>query len=182
MLTFSINKEADFETIYRLAEVGIPKKSWSENGKEWVGQVWLRALSGKLKNPPTDERSIEVFGRECNLHQRVLDNKRQVAILDEDEVEYGFSGVVGSTLVAVDDDFNESTDRLNSKFIIEEFCHVNERLIIEEGINLHKLIKLALKNEKFGAVLREVVEELSLHDLVREVLTNKYCLKALFQS
>lgn len=180
MFTFSINK--DMKEVVLSGKLTVTKPT-TQYGREWLSEAWFKSLEGK-----TDEHvNIDAYGFSCERNERMSIAKKETPMLNSDELKAGKSGV--SEVVAVDYEPRYATllEKIDGDTKIDNFINAYETLLIEEGVNIWKLMKLAgmtltrgkRKNVNYDhqsiVKLRQVIAKHELSDIIKEVLSDSKC-------
>ena len=67
-----------------------------------------------------------------------------------------------------------------ARTLVSDFLAINEHLLIEEGVNLWKVLTLARdSNIKMQRKLKEIIDTHNIGDIIEGVLSHRECMTAL---
>lgn len=164
MLSFSINKNINSVlTKGTLADV----RPTTERGREWWSEVWFKTLDDRTE----DHVNIDAFGYTCERNTLLNKARKETALLTVEEVNNGLRGVADSVASYLDQNVDYIVEKSSVSTSVEQFCEMQEYLLIEEGVNLWRVMELA-REENYESInrLRGLITEYSLGDLISETL------------
>lgn len=175
MITFSLNTTiADLKATLPVYK----KKPTSDIGREWLSEAWLSSLKGKTG----ESMNVDAFGYTCELRRKTKLTKPEAdkPLLNTEEVKMGGYGVAETFASCADENVDIFLESTEVKTLVDEFVEVQEMLLIEEGVNLWKILSLArVGNRKATNRLRTLVSEQSIGALIEDIFRNKQCLLTL---
>lgn len=173
MLTFSVNTNIN-KVI--LDNTFTDEKPTTELGRAWLSEVWLKAAEEK-----TDENiNIDAYAYSCEKNTKMAVSKKEVAMLTTEEMQNGGRGVADTVARFVDTNVDAIIESSEVRTLVTEFMEVYDQLIIEEGVNLWKVIQLA--REAVPTMidkLRYLISTHNIGELVENVLKNPECITEL---
>jgi hypothetical protein len=173
MLTFSVNK--DIHQVFRAGALSftMPK---TDEGRAWLSEAVVKALDDKT----IEHVEADAWGYKCELNTKMAKGKKEVALLTVEELQMGQRGVADTIASYLDRNIDMMLDSSEAKAIIEEFLEMHDYLLIEEGVNLWKVLSLARSaNLKMVDKLKELVATYEMGKLIEGVLKHPECLPAL---
>lgn len=172
MLTFSVNKSID----EAIREGILPLKNpTTQKGKEWWSVAVFNTLEGKASNV-----NLDAYGYKCDENTRMVNNKKEVALLTVEDIESGQKGVADSIASYLDTNIDTIIEFSEVKTLTEEFIEMYEYLLIEEGVDLWKVFCKAREGYLSSIeILRQLVETYNMEDFVNKLFRNSECMKVL---
>lgn len=173
MLSFSVNK--DINEVIRSSTV-LDARPTSDIGRQWWSEVVVKALDDRTD----DEVNVDAYGYSCEKNTKKSSSKKESALLTPEEMEAGFKGIADVVAFYLDENMESILESDEAKTLITEFLEMQEHLIIEEGVNLWKVIKLAKNaNTKMILRLRDLIERYNMEELITGIMKNRECMFAL---
>lgn len=173
MLTFSVNKNSS-DVIRGLSLKTL--KPTTEKGREWLSEVWFKAIEGKV-----DENvNVNAYGYVCDQNTKMALNKKETSLLTADEVNDGLKGVSEIVASYVDDNIDYIIESSEIKTLVEDFINMRYDILEEAGVDLWRVVKLARRyNTKMVDKLRQLIQEYDIGELIRGILEKSECLLAI---
>lgn len=173
MLTFSVNKDINEAFNNGTLSFTMPK---TEEGRAWLSEVIVKALDDKT----SDHVEVDAYGYTCELNTKMAKGKKEVALLTVEELEMGQRGVADTVASYLDMSIDKIMDSSEVKTLIEEFLEMYDYLLIEEGINIWKVLSLARNADKrMVDKLRDLVVSYEMGSLIEGIFRNQECLTVL---
>lgn len=174
MFSFSLNPT--LEDLERACLVVAQKRPVSDVGWDWMGEAFIRAIKGKIRG----SFHPDAYGYACERYYKNAFNKKETFLISEEEHDKGFCGVSESK-IHDEIDMEELIVRLDYERVVIDFEKMNDRLVLEAGVNMKKLIKFALRTGNVNAVrqIKGLIEKYELQELIYSVLSNKAVMEAL---
>jgi hypothetical protein len=170
MLTFSLNTNSNSIIKELSSKVFQPT---TQQGREWLSELWFKALEGKVD----ENANSNAYGYVCEQNTKMAKAKRETALLTAEERSEGLKGVSESAAAYKDINIENILEHLEVKPLVEEFVGMHEYLIVEEGVNLWKIVTLVCKyNQKAIEKLQNLIKEYHMETLIRAIIYNKECL------
>lgn len=170
MLTFSVNK--DINELIKASTL-IDSRPTTDIGRAWWSEVWIKALEERTD----DKVNVDAYGYACERNTKMAVYSKEVALLTVDEIDSGLKGVADTVASYLDMNIDTIIESSEVRTLVAEFLEMHEYIIIEEGINLWKVLKLAREaNIKMVDKLRDIISRYGIEDLIKGVLTNTDCL------
>lgn len=170
MLTFSVNKD-----INEVVKAGVltHAKPTTDVGRYWLSELWVKALDERVD----DKVNVDAYAFACERNSKMTVGSKEVALLSVEELETGLRGVADTVASYLDVNIDTIINSSEVRTLIADFCEVHEMLLIDEGVNLWKVLKAARKsNARMIDKLRDLISRHSLEDLIASVLGNSECL------
>lgn len=173
MLTFSVNKNINEAIKTGALSFSMPK---TDAGRAWLSEVVVKSLDEKT----TEHVEVDAYGFTCELNTKMAQGKKEVALLPVEELEMGQRGVADTIASYLDLNIDMIMEASEVRTLVEEFAEMYDYLLIEEGVNLWKVLNLAkMGNMKMMDKLRELVATYEMGSLIEGLLTNADCLSVL---
>ncbi len=161
MLTFSVNPSI-YEGFKKINKSNLPT---TEKGKEWLGTVWLNAH--KLG----ESVDVDAYGYKCDENTQKKNQSREVTLLSNEELEEGKKGVSESVAFYYDNKIEDIIEKSEIVTISEEFFDMREYLIAEADVDIWYVLTKAMEHNKRAMMkLKELSEEFSMYNLIKDVL------------
>jgi hypothetical protein len=171
MLTFSIN--SDVHTTLLNVKLSKPTNSY---GREWLSEAVFKAIDGKTD----DYVDTNKYGYTIDMNTKMAQNKKQVELLNFEDLEAGWSGVSDKVASYVDLNVDKVIEGSEVATLVDTFLDVQDQLEIEAGVDLWKVFKLALSgNMRMIDRLRGLIHSYDLSSIFEAVLSNEFCMPAL---
>ncbi len=183
MLTFSINRDVSVAlretTIVGQAlkiNSGDVRSTNHDYGRLWFSEIFTKTVEGKLGKGRSDI-NVDAYGYKCAAHQAKLQASREVSLLSDAELEGGARGVSDAVATYVEYNIDAILDSSEVTSIVADFISMHDYLLIEEGVNLWRIFRLARQaNQRVIEMLRNLIAKYAkLEDIVKSVLTNTRC-------
>lgn len=173
MLTFSVNK--DIHEMVSSSSIADARPT-TDKGREWWSEVWIKALEGR-----TDEEvNIDAYGFACERNTKMAISSKESPLLTVEEIDSGLRGVADTVASYIDLNIDVIVESSEVKTLVGEFLEYHDYFLIEEGVNLWKVLKLARQaNVKMIDKLRDLISRHGIGDMIESVLKNRECLDVL---
>ena len=159
MLTFSINREVD------LSGINFTARQWQ--GREWMGETYIRAVDGKLGAAPHIQ-SIDRWGFGCEQNTNLAKMAKETEIITEEELTAGRKGIVleracekESNLISYD------KEALCYEEELEQFVSMRELIFLEHQVDFALLL---LQAANYVRAAQEKIRYLSSQYMRLDVL------------
>ena len=162
-MTFSINKDCT-----RIDTSHLSLEPKTEQGREYLACYYMAVINGTAK---TD--NVDIYSLATDKKVQKLEQVNKVAMVTAEEYET-FKGntIVDTHIPNYVDDVAEDVFELDEKQrLFEELNEMEQYIEIEKGVNIIILLKRALEgNANAKNILRKVIEEFALDNIIKEVL------------
>lgn len=173
MLTFSINQ--DINDVVRKGGIADARPT-TDAGFVWWSEAWIKTLEERTH----DTINLDAYGYVCELNTTKKNARREMALLEPEEVEAGVRGVANTVAYYVDTSIDDLIDNSEVATFIEQFKVLYDEIFVEEGQNLWVLLNQARQFFTPSVTrLRALVEQYDMGEVIEGVLTNPECLQAL---
>lgn len=173
MLTFSLN--SDITTVVTKGDLA-DNLPTTDEGRLWYSEVFFKALDGKIK----DSVRYDAYGYTCEKNSRLNTIRKEEAMLTVEELNSGLRGVADSVASYVDDNISTIVDNSAVQTALEEFHEMVDYLLTQEGVNLQRVLELALQGKTDSvATLRHLIAEYSMGDIINEILSHDGAVQSL---
>lgn len=156
MLTFSVNP-----SIYRDVYIN-PEAVKTERGREYIAEVYIRSTENKLS-----ASKVNVDAYAWTAEGRAMKRKvaTQVSIINNGELNSGRRGVLEESIACVENDMDRLADSDEYRYELEVLLKYRDKCIIEEGIDIIRLLLASLKSDKVAIKrLKGLVDMYELKD------------------
>lgn len=173
MLSFSVNSNSNSVVRDLSSKVYNPT---TDEGREWLSTLWFSALEGKV-----DENvNTNAYGYACEQNTKMAKAKKETALLTANELDEGLRGVSEAVACYEDSSIENFINDSEVETLVEEFEQVHQYLIVEEGVNLWRVVSLVhQRNQKAIERLRYLCKEYHMEKLIKNIIGNKKCISAL---
>lgn len=166
MLTFSVNPSyKKLITGDNAIKFRVPR---TPQEQKWMSTVIFSAVEGRLNQ----DYSLGAYSGGCEKNE-TYKQYTTVPLINSEEREVGFSGVTEDVLNIVEEEITMLVDKVSEESCVDMFIDLHKQLLLEDGINLFKTIKLAL-NRRTKAVqrLREIFDlyKYSAEEVILQVI------------
>lgn len=170
MLTFSINK--NINEVIKAGGLNFPMPT-TDLGRQWLSEVVIKTLDEKTD----DKINVDAYGYACERNTKMAIGSKEVALLTVEDIQMGSRGVADTVANYIDLNIDMIVESSEVVTLVAEFLEVHENLIIEEGVNLWKILKLAREaNVKMIETLRDIISRHNIESLIEGILINSECL------
>jgi hypothetical protein len=175
VLTFSVNNSRNNRTLVKLA--GRNYNNLSSEGREWLSEVWFKALEGKIDAANVN---IGAYAHKCEKNTKVATSKKETSLLTKEEADESRQGVLetyaySSSNYESHKELGDTDDRLDSNKLAREFLDLYDYLLVEAQVDLLTVYELALeKNVRAIAKLKSLAEKYNFNELLKDILQNKF--------
>lgn len=168
MLTFSVNNSI-LKHLDKLSRMNLSPTS--DKGREWLGEMVINATKGRV----TDDVNVNAYGFACDRNTQLAKATREVALLTSDELEENKRGVADTVACYVDTYLDDIIEEVDVKGFVKEFLETRDYILLEEGLDIWKLLQLAKHNSNSRGIqkLRFLIENYGVGDMLTELLTSK---------
>ena len=173
MLTFSVNSNIDKE----IENTPIfDQRPSSDLGRQWWSEVVFKTLDKKTD----DNVNLDAYGYSCERNDKMTTSKKEVALLTVEEIDSGLRGVADTVAFYLDRNVDSIIESDEARTLVHDFMQVHEDLLLEEGVNIWKVITLAKQaNTMMIDKLRDLMSRYNLTELIQDVLRNRECMAVL---
>lgn len=168
MVTFSVN-DSMLNHMGKLSRMNLCPSS--DKGREWLGEMVINAIKGRV----TDNVNVNAYGAGCDRNVMLAKAQKEVALLTTDEVEENKKGVADAVAFYVDTNIDDVIESADIVSFVKEFLEMREYILLEEGLDIWKLLKLAKHNSNTRGIasIRMLISEYSIGEMITELLTSK---------
>lgn len=140
---------------------------------EWTGEAVLKAVEDGAK-VFSGNLNLGKYSDVCNRNDKLnkLNRARkETSLLTQDEVEDGFVGTPEKNMSYEDELLNSKLSDLDADSYIEMFLDKREELFLKKGVDIWRLVQLALVEDKQARnKLRVIMEEYNLREMFEYIL------------
>lgn len=181
-MDFSVNANT-YDVMPEVIKDLLPNATNDKNSK-WLGEAFINRIEGKKYK---GKMNLDAFSASCEKYaalERV--KKGEVALLDEQELLMGYTGISTSSLVdqKADNDFAAIESSVDVDYYVEQFIDMDEYIFLLKGEGLWRLLQLSIMgNKKAHRELRILVEDKEIYrlkELVEQIIKNPCCIEKLY--
>jgi hypothetical protein len=170
MLTFSVNK--DINEVIRTGGLNFDMPT-TDLGRAWLSEVVIKTLDEKTD----DKVNVDAYAYACERNTKMAVGSKEVSLLTVEDIQMGARGVADTVANYIDFNIDSIVESSEVRTLVMEFLEVHENLVIDEGVNLWKVLKLAREaNVKMIDKLRDIISRHNIEELIEGILTNTECL------
>lgn len=165
----------------------------TQKGKEWLSEACFAATEQMFhgKNRRNGEfdpsrgtkisnADIDAYGVGCERNTMLNEIKRQVPILNDDEVKQYSYGVHARVAAFVDTSIDTILDSEEAVTLAHTFIEKHDELLIQHGVDLWRIFNAARNtNAAMIEKLHLLVKDHNLGELIEGVLQNVFCIEKL---
>lgn len=174
MITFSANNSIlnHLDKLYRMN-----LHPTSDVGREWLSEMVINATLGRV----TDDVNVDAYGYACDRNTQLAKANKEVALLTSDDLEDNKKGVADTVASYIDTNIDAIIESADVVAFVQEFLEMREYVLLEEGLDIWKLLKLAKHNSNTRGIakIRMLIENYSIGEMLTELLTSKDYMKIL---
>ena len=174
MTTFSVN--LSFMNCWeKLARMDF--KLGTELGREWAGEASLNLLKGRVGT----DVNMQAYGYVCDKNVAMTKSKREVALLDTEELEKNCKGVANTVASSADKNLDRVIELADVKDFVDEFLFMRREILIEEGLDIWKLFKMGVCNcnKRAKATLQALIKSQNIGEMLYELMEQENLKEAL---
>jgi hypothetical protein len=165
MLTFSVN--SDIKSVMKQL-VRINLNPTTQKGREWLSEVVIKALQGKID----DDVDVDAYGYACDRNTQLAKNSREVALLSQEELDDNYIGVASTVASYVDNNIDSIIESVDTKSFVDAFLKTREDISILEGKDIWRLLKRAkLGDTKAIHTIGNLNTKYNLQEMITDLLT-----------
>lgn len=179
--TFSVNADAyrldKSQKILELLSTLDGSDLNTDLNREWLSEAYIKLVEGNYG----DNVNLRAYSQTCNKNQNLSKMaKNELSLITQNEADEGHIGITDIADYTEDkiEDLIEDIDMASN---VKEFLRMRELVFLKLGIDLWRLVELAMKEEDAEASnelknIMEMKKFRSLRNLLNSVLRDKKCL------
>lgn len=178
--TFSVNPDTyKLEKLEKIMEL-LSNLEDNDLTREWLSEAYIKLIEGNYG----DNVNLSAYSHTCNKNQNLSKMaKHELSLITQNEADEGHIGIT-EIPDYTEDKIEDLIEDIDMDSNIKEFLRMRELVFLKLGIDLWRLVELAMKEEDAEASnelknIMEMKKFRSIRNLLNSVLRDNKCLSIL---